>query len=150
MTDYEEVQIYGTSYNNNDTDGDLMPDGYEVIMGHNPLVRDGDEDPDFDGLQNLDEYLHGTLYNVSDTDHDLMLDGWEVLNGLDPLRDDAMEDPDGDSMENLYEYRAGYDPQVFDGPLMSVIPISIGTVILLVVIVAWLGRKRLKSSSQTL
>jgi hypothetical protein len=142
LTDYEEVQIYGTSYSNNDTDGDLMPDGYEVLMGHNPTERDGDEDPDFDGLLNYEEYLAGTMYNVSDTDGDLILDGWEVLNGLDPLRDDASEDPDGDSMENLYEYRAGYDPLVYDGPLMSVIPITTAMVITFAIIAVWGIRRR--------
>ncbi|MCK5240801.1 MAG: hypothetical protein KAR33_14690, partial [Candidatus Thorarchaeota archaeon] len=144
LTDYEEVQIYGTDYNNNDTDSDMMPDGYEILMGHDPRVRDGDEDPDFDGLLNLDEYLHGTMYNDSDTDSDLILDGWEVLYGLDPLRDDANEDPDGDTLSNLYEYRAGYDPMVFDGPLTSVIPMTLGTVFSLVIVVGWYARKRLQ------
>ncbi|MFW9850491.1 MAG: hypothetical protein ACFFF4_15275, partial [Candidatus Thorarchaeota archaeon] len=145
LTDYEEVQIYGTAYNNNDTDSDFMPDGFEIQMGLNPLVRDGDEDPDFDGLLNYQEYLHGTMFNVSDTDHDLMMDGWEVLYGLNPLYNDASEDPDGDTLDNLYEYRAGYDPRVFDGPMTSVIPIVIGTVSMLVVIVTWFVRGRLKS-----
>ena len=145
IRDAEEVQIYGTAYNNNDTDGDLMPDGYEVLMGHNPTERDGDEDPDFDGLLNYEEYLAGTMYNMSDTDGDLILDGWEVLNGLDPLRDDAGEDPDGDSMENLYEYRAGYDPQVYDGPLMSVIPITAAMVITFAILAVWGIRRRLSA-----
>ncbi|MHA1908199.1 MAG: M28 family peptidase [Candidatus Thorarchaeota archaeon] len=145
LTDYEEVHIYGTAFNNNDTDSDLMPDGYEILMGHDPLVRDGEEDPDFDGLLNVGEYIHGTMFNVSDTDQDLMLDGWEVLNGLDPLRNDAAEDPDGDTMENLYEYRAGYDPLVYDGPLTSVIPITLGTTILMVIGVGWFVRGRIRN-----
>lgn len=144
LSDYEERYIYGTAISNNDTDGDLMPDGWEVQMGLNPLLKDGNRDPDFDGLLNIDEYRHGTLYNNSDTDSDLMLDGWEVLHGLNPLIDDANQDPDGDTLSNLYEYRAGYDPMVYDGPMASVIPITFGTVVVLIAAIGWYARSRFK------
>jgi len=121
-----------------------MDDGYEIAVGLDPLRNDAREDPDFDGLLNIDEYIHGTLINDSDTDNDLIFDGWEILFGLDPLRDDALEDPDGDSMSNIYEYRAGYDPFVFDGPLLTVIPMTVGTVILGVLTVGWFGRQWLR------
>ncbi|MDF1539314.1 MAG: hypothetical protein P1Q69_10480, partial [Candidatus Thorarchaeota archaeon] len=141
LTNFEEIYIYGTEYNNHDSDSDGMNDAYEIEVGLDPLRNDAREDPDFDGLLNLDEYIHGTLIYDSDTDDDLIFDGWEVLYGLDPLRDDASEDPDGDTMDNLYEYRAGYDPLVYDGPLLTVIPTTIGTSIVVVLAVAWLGRQ---------
>ena len=41
---------------NRDTDGDRMPDGWEVQYNLNPLVDDASEDADADGYSNLKEY----------------------------------------------------------------------------------------------
>jgi len=43
-----------------DSDGDGMPDAYENIYGLNPLVNDAADDPDKDGLSNLEEYKLGS------------------------------------------------------------------------------------------
>jgi hypothetical protein len=37
LTDYEEINIYGTDPLKSDTDGDSYPDGEEVLNGYNPL-----------------------------------------------------------------------------------------------------------------
>jgi hypothetical protein len=54
----------GTDPTKRDTDGDLLPDGWEVARGLDPLVHDGDAalalDPDADGMSNADELLVGT------------------------------------------------------------------------------------------
>ncbi len=142
LSDYMEIYIYGTDYNDNDTDDDGIDDAFEIAVGLDPLYPDSNKDPDFDGLTNLQEYLVGTDLFNRDTDSDLIPDGWEVNHGLDPLVDDAMDDPDGDTMENLYEYRAGYDPQVFDGVLLTVIPTTIGTIVTVAITVGWAVRRR--------
>src|SRR5439155_2395345 len=43
-----------------DSDGDGMPDDWELAMGLAPFTDDADEDADGDGLSNLQEYFAGT------------------------------------------------------------------------------------------
>src|SRR5262249_34721144 len=43
-----------------DTDGDRMPDGWEVGYGLNPLTNDANGDADNDGITNLQEYIGET------------------------------------------------------------------------------------------
>ena len=45
-----------------DTDGDRMPDSWELQHGLNPLVNDANDDIDFDGLTNLQEYRYGLTH----------------------------------------------------------------------------------------
>jgi len=97
-----------------DTDGDGMPDWWEMTHGLNPLVNDASLDPDNDGLTNLQEYQHGTDPHNADTDGDGMPDGWEVDHGLNPLVNDANGDPDNDGLTNLQEYQHGTDPHNAD------------------------------------
>lgn len=49
-----------------DTDGDGMPDGWEVLQGLNPLLNDGDGDLDSDGICNLDEWRYGLNPKLDD------------------------------------------------------------------------------------
>jgi hypothetical protein len=50
------VKPYGTT----DTDGDGMPNDFELEYGFNPAVADGTADADGDGACNRDEFLAGT------------------------------------------------------------------------------------------
>lgn len=126
-----------------DTDGDGMPDGFEVIdefgnLRNDPRLDpynpyDGSQDPDGDGLSNLQEYLvRDSLYGNnrsgvtwdystdpfnSDSDGDGMPDGWEVNAGLHPMDPIPVPsdytrysnlgpdgDPDADGLWNGREY----------------------------------------------
>ncbi len=50
----------GTENAEADTDGDGIPDAWEVATATDPLVPDANNDDDGDGLTNLQEYLAGT------------------------------------------------------------------------------------------
>ena len=61
LTDLQETEEYGTNPLKADTEGDGMPDGYEVRFPClEALVADGHVDSDLDGNPNLTEYGQGT------------------------------------------------------------------------------------------
>ena len=106
---------YVTDPSNPDSDGDGMPDGWELLHDLNPFdSSDGDLDLDDDGwdfdrngtieqwekFTNYEEYLNGTDPNNNDTDGDGMIDGWEGYYGLNPHSD---EDRDWDSDSDGYD-----------------------------------------------
>lgn len=95
-----------------DTDGDGMPDGWEMINGLNPLnPADAAGDPDADGLSNLNEYLWGANPNSRDSDSDGLSDGTEVLlHKTHPARADT----DGDGLDDNAEIALGSNPSVAD------------------------------------
>jgi len=104
-----------------DTDGDGMPDAYEVINGLDPTVNDASGDLDNDGLTNIQEYLLGTKANNADTDGDGLKDGVETKTGfyVDPTNtgtDPLNPDTDGDGLLDGYENYSvnGLDPTIAD------------------------------------
>jgi len=111
---YEKV--IDTDPFNPDTDGDKLPDGYEVLtLNTDPLevdtdengISDADEDFDNDNLNNLGEYENKTGPFNSDTDDDGLLDGDEIKKyKTDPLNPDT--DNDG-----LLDGEEGYDGTIY-------------------------------------
>ncbi|MFA6735087.1 MAG: choice-of-anchor Q domain-containing protein, partial [Sphaerochaetaceae bacterium] len=77
LTILEEYQL-GTDGFNPDSDGDGMPDGWEVTYSLDPLWNDACEDPDGDLLLNIEEFEAGSNPNVADSDGDGRNDYWEV------------------------------------------------------------------------
>jgi len=91
-----------------DADGDGLPNDYELTYLLDPFRDDAAEDPDNDGLTNLQEFQRGTHPRLADTDGDGFNDGTEVALGTDPLNPDT----DGDGLPD------GVDPdplQAFSG-----------------------------------
>jgi hypothetical protein len=118
--------------NENGGAGDGMDDGWELANNLDPTVDDSAEDPDDDGLTNLEEWnggetptnpreadsdgddlndgeevnTHRTNPNNADSDADGLNDGDEIAANTEPL--DA--DTDGDEMVDGYEVDNGHDP----------------------------------------
>jgi len=91
-----------------DSDGDGIPDDYEIAHGMNPNdPTDAQLDFDHDGLTNLQEFLLGTDPNNPDTDGDGLSDGDEVnIFHTNPL----VADTDGDGIPDGLEVLLGTDP----------------------------------------
>jgi hypothetical protein len=68
-----------------DSDGDGLPDAYELLVSKS-LVN---------------------AWSNLDTDGDGMPDAWEIANGSDPAVFNSNADPDLDGVDNLAEYRGG-------------------------------------------
>ncbi|MBU1693008.1 MAG: S8 family serine peptidase, partial [Verrucomicrobia bacterium] len=87
-----------------DSDGDGMPDWWEIAVGLNPFSATGndghDGDGDGDGLKNYYEYLANTSPSAADTDRD----------GVS----DFTEDPDNDGLTNGQEQDLGTLPRQAD------------------------------------
>ncbi|MGB0416067.1 MAG: chitobiase/beta-hexosaminidase C-terminal domain-containing protein, partial [Coraliomargarita sp.] len=104
--DLSEELALGTNPNYFDTDGDLIPDGFEANSIHlDPLLADPlrGEDFDGDGLDTYEELINGSDPDDFDSDKDSVWDGDEVNYGTDP--DDSTSKP--------------FDPYDFVGPSIS-------------------------------
>lgn len=109
LTDYVEVENYGTNPHKADTDGDGLSDYFEIVwMETNPLKADGIayEDPDEDGLTNEQEDKYNTDPYSKDTDGDGLTDSEEIEKGTNQL----LEDTDSDGLSDGDEVAMGLDP----------------------------------------
>jgi hypothetical protein len=79
-----------------DSDNDGMPDVWEDVYGLDKYRDDSAEDPDNDGLTNLEEYTYRTHPKNPNTDGDGYTDGEEVAAGSDPLDPNSIPKITGD------------------------------------------------------
>jgi hypothetical protein len=110
INDAREQIVHKTDALKWDTDGDWLPDSWELSRSLNALVSDGTLDSDRDGLSNRDEYQYGTNPFNADSDGDGMPDALEISAGTDARVNDAAGDPDNDGLANDKEHIAGTNP----------------------------------------
>lgn len=118
----DEIEKYiGTDPLKKDTDGDGLTDYDELFKTYtNPTIydtdengiSDGKEDPDKDGLNNIEEIENKTDCRNEDTDNDGLIDGDEVkVYNSDPLKVDT----DGDELTDYEEcFKTITDPTLYD------------------------------------
>jgi hypothetical protein len=96
--DLQDEFLNGLDPTEADTDGDGMPDGFELANAclNQPQARDSAEDADTDGLDNLGEYTAGADPCDPDTDSDTVEDG-DDTNPVDPY---VCQDVDTDTCDD--------------------------------------------------
>ena len=87
----EDIGAYGGAtadatfdYWYGDTDGDGLPDGWEIEMGMVVGIDDASADDDGDGIAAFAEYAQGTDPNNADSDGDGVNDNTEIIALTDP------------------------------------------------------------------
>ena len=93
-----------------DTDGDGLPDAYELLYTSpsSPTAMNPGDDLEPDGLTNIEEYQIGTEPDNPDTDGDTLQDGNEVVGaGLRPPTDPLDADTDDDTLNDGVETNTG-------------------------------------------
>lgn len=105
-----------------DSDGDSLPDQWELDYGLNPLVSTGRDGPndDLDGdlLTNKTEFDNHTHPLKGDTDDDSLPDKWELDHNLKADSNEEANgtdgDPDEDGLTNFRELSFGSHPNKKD------------------------------------
>jgi hypothetical protein len=97
LTDLDEQNIHHTDITHPDSDGDLLPDGWEVENNLDPLDGTGNDgktgDPDSDGLDNFGEFSFASNPHATNTDGDSSNDGAEASGGSNPSDPDDEGQP---------------------------------------------------------
>ncbi|MBT7392466.1 hypothetical protein HN827_06570 [archaeon] len=105
LNDINELNIYGTNFSLNDTDGDGLLDGLEITMGFDPNdetdpglgyisgnIIDGRLDKTWVNKTGLDEYENDKKAWDGDPDDDKRINFLELVYGTDPLKKDSDSD----------------------------------------------------------
>lgn len=91
--------LVGSAIDNKNTDGDGYTDDKEVMRGYDPVAKEKKKlekswftlDTDNDGLSDLEEITLETERENPDTDGDGYSDGVEIKNGFDPKSSDPAQ-----------------------------------------------------------
>jgi hypothetical protein len=108
-------------YEFKDTDGDEIPDGWEIANGLNPNDPTDALISDSNNVSNLQKFYNNQAPTLpppdplADNDNDMLPDGWEVAQ-FGNLAQTGAGDTDGDGKSNLLEYLTGRKPTKTEAP----------------------------------
>lgn len=110
--DFAFIVEYANKIPGYDSDGDGLPDSWEVLHGLDPKSDLFGENADMegDGYTNKQELEGHTHPLNADTDNDGLPDGWEGSYNLNPLLNDSKSDTDADGSTALEEFTFGTCP----------------------------------------
>ncbi|MFA5862826.1 MAG: hypothetical protein WDA16_14130, partial [Candidatus Thermoplasmatota archaeon] len=124
LDDLAEARRWGTNPMMADSDGDTLPDAWEVRWARvaggasrscpDPLVADAARDCIGKGLSLAEDLAAGTNPHLHDSDGDGIEDATELRLAMDPLKDDADADPFGDALTNRMRALLGARADRFD------------------------------------
>jgi len=119
LSDGWEVLVYLSDPFDTDTDDDALADGDEHAWRYRGYVCLSlvEADSDGDSLDDGEELEGGLGTDAcgSDSDRDGVLDPVELQDGTDPMDPDSAEtDSDGDGLSDRFEAAGGTDPYAFD------------------------------------
>ena len=80
LSNFSEVMAHNTFPMAWDTDGDLIPDGLEILLYQSPSLNNATADDDGDGMNNAEEYLAGRDPGVADPVFDASSRSLDVFN----------------------------------------------------------------------
>jgi len=122
--EYLDTDADGVGNNaDTDDDNDGLPDEWELAYGLNPLLNDAADDPDGDGVSNINEYNLGSAPNHYEGNFNpnrpiLLTPANGAIVGLAPqLETDAFDDPNANDVHAKSQWkivRAFDDVCVFD------------------------------------
>lgn len=102
----DENEKYKTDPTKSDTDGDGLPDNWEIEHDFDPLISTGNDgasgDPDHDDVTNMLEFASETDPHSEDTDGDGLPDVWEIRHCISPKDKNGANGPNGDPDGNGY------------------------------------------------
>ena len=84
LPDFDELFVYGSDAAKADSDGDGIPDNWEITYGLNPMADDGRNDEDLDGVSNLIEFQRSLNPMRSDSGNDGTNDYQRVFGNAQP------------------------------------------------------------------
>lgn len=111
VDDAAEILQYGSSPESWDSDGDGLPDFWEIAMGLDPSRTDGangaNGDPDGDQVPNWEEFVYMTDPWLADSDRGGKSDREEIDTGLNPNDSDDDDSPGGDVVSVMISFGDG-------------------------------------------